>query len=170
MNAVETTQTGYAPFWSDDFDMDLLKIFPDVPKMLRDPDRVLWTVCSHPTYGRINCPSVWNGYGSLLWLSKPNLPRDEHGWFNINGLVSNCQEVECTWLEWLRDMWAHGHTTVILPHKQPMPAIDYNGSFYPIMSDLRGWQRQDVSVPRKLGLQWIMRCDFILNTLTEGKH
>lgn len=151
------------PFWSDDFDMDLLKIFPDVPKMLRDPERKLWTVCENTTLGRINCPVMWNGPGSLLWLEKPNLIRDKDGWFNVHGLVSSAEEVECTWLEWLRDLWAHAHPAVILPVHLSLPCIDYNGSFYPIMSDLRGWYKQDVGPCRESAIRWIMRCDRILS-------
>jgi hypothetical protein len=92
-------------FWSDDFDMDLLKIFPDLIAALgATADLTLWTL-GHRTFGRLNHPSVWNTHAAFIWFEKPNLNRDEHGWFNIGGCVSDDEEVECTWLELLRDQW-----------------------------------------------------------------
>ncbi len=98
--------------------MDLLKIFPNVTKMLRQPERILWTL-GYQTMGRLNHPAVWNSHGdshgAFLWLEKPNLARDAHGWVNLGGYACTEPEIECTWLEWLRDAWAHSYGTVILP-------------------------------------------------------
>jgi hypothetical protein len=58
-----------AKFWSDDFDMDLLKVFPQVEGMLRDPNIPLWTV-GHESHGRLNHPACWNSYGAFLWLQE----------------------------------------------------------------------------------------------------
>jgi hypothetical protein len=140
--------------------MDLLKVFPNVPMMIREPDRVLWTV-GHTSFGRLNHPTCWNSHGAYLWLTKPNLERDENGWFNVDGCVSHAAEVECTWLEWLRDAWSHNYGAVILPARRQLPPSDHL-SFERIMYDLRGWHKQDVTDSRKTALQWIMRCDFIL--------
>jgi hypothetical protein len=153
-------------FWSDDFDMDLLKVFPDTPSLLREPDRVLWTV-GHTTDGRLNHPTSWNTHGAFLWLQKPNLERDKHGWFSIGGCVSNCQEVECTWLEWLRDVWSHSIGAVILPSNRRLPPPPTN-DFMAIMYDLRGWQKRDVTESRKRAMQWILRCDFILSQVVNA--
>ena len=99
-------------FWSDDFDMDLLKLFPNLPQMLGESAEVtLWTLC-RGTNGRINLPCCWNTYdglAALVWLKKPNLVRDEHGWINVFGMVANEPEMECTWLELLRDQWPHSY-------------------------------------------------------------
>ena len=154
-------------FWADDFDMDLLKVFPNVKGMLRDPDIPLWTV-GHESYGRLNHPCCWNDYGAFLWLQKPNLARDKHGWFSIGGHVSNEPEIECTWLEWLRDAWSHHYATMILPSQQRLPASPDN-DFMAIMYDLRGWHKTaDLAEHRKRALHWIMRCDFILQTLRSA--
>jgi hypothetical protein len=156
------TPTSTRPkFWSDDFDMDLLKIFPELPTLIREPDRLLWTV-GHTTFERLNHPNTWNSHGAYLWLRKPNLPRDAHGWFNVEGCVDNAPEVECTWLEWLRDAWSHLYPTVVMPSRQRLPGSPQE-AFMAIMYDLRGWQRRDVSEHRKRSLRWVMSCDFILS-------
>jgi hypothetical protein len=135
--------------------------------MLREPDAILWTVCSHPTYGRLNHPTVWNTHGSFLWLEKPNLERDEHGWFNIGGCVGDSHEIECTWLEWLRDAWSHSISAVILPSGlglAPAPRQDFDA----IMFDLRGWNKaQNLGENRANALRWLMRCDAILTKAKE---
>jgi hypothetical protein len=159
-------------FWSDDFDMDLLKIFPNAPKMLAHPDRVLWTV-GHTSYGRLNNPCCWNtaggGYGAFLWMVKPNLERDKYGWFNIGGYVANEPEVECTWLEWMRDAWAHMHAATILPTGRRLPPFQW-APFERIMYDLRGWHKRDVSEDRADALRWITRCDSIIEAAAGGSE
>lgn len=156
-----TTAHEQLPFWSDDFDMDLLKVFPDTPKMLTNPYRTLWTVGA-TTYGRLNHPTCWNSHGAFLWFHKPNLPRDKHGWFNVLGCVSNTEEVECTWLEWLRDQWVHSWGgTLIMPLQRrlpPSPQLAFND----IMYDLRGWHKRDVSAQRNEAIRWVLRSDRIL--------
>ena len=64
------------PFWSDDFDTDLLRVFPDVDTLLGETINVpIWTI-SHTTYGRLNCPSQWTKpFGCFLWLEPPNCAR-----------------------------------------------------------------------------------------------
>lgn len=154
-------------FWSDDFDMDLLKVFTAVPKILKAPDRVLWTV-GGTTYGRLNHPTCWNSHGAFLWLEKPNLLRDERGWFNVLGCVSKSEEVECTWLEWLRDQWVHSWGgALIMPHQQPLPPAPQL-AFNDIMEDLRGYHKQDCSKQRKEALQWIIRCDSIISKMDRN--
>ena len=153
-------------FWSDDFDMDLLKVFPDVARMLRAPDRLLWTV-GHTTHGRLNHPTVWNSHGAFLWLTKPELARDENGWFNVDGCVDDAPEIECTWMEWLRDAWVHSYGTLVLPHRRLLPEAPRR-DFDTIMYDRRGWRKQDVTGARKQALQWLIRCDFILHWMSSS--
>jgi hypothetical protein len=147
-------------FWSDDFDMDLLKVFPNVPKMLKEPDLIVWTV-GHESFGRLNHPNTWNSHGAFLWTVRPALQRDEHGWFNIDGCVGDSPEIECTWLEWLRDAWSHHYGAIILPAKRMLPPSDWP-SFERIMYDLRGWHKCNVSEDRATALKWIMRCETLL--------
>ena len=148
-----------AKFWSDDFDMDLLKLFPDLPKMLgRSADISLWTV-GHTTYERLNSPCCWNQYqglSAIVWPYKPDLPRDEHGWFNVNGLVANEPEVECTWLELLRDQWPHSYGFVLIPTGKWFPEAP-RYEFDQIMWDLRGWRKSpEIEKHRAVALSWIV--------------
>lgn len=139
-------------FWSDDFDMDLLKVYPNAVEALGATAEIkLWTI-SHETYGRINCPVAWNTYTGLqsfLWLENPylNLARDKHGWINIDGFVCNEPVLECTWLEWLRDMWSHQHRWLLIPSGN-IANVEHGGvhfagmdwwSFEKVMWHIRGW-------------------------------
>jgi hypothetical protein len=133
------TERKMSQFWSDDFDMDLLKLWPDLPaKLGPTADIHLWTVGS-TSYDRLNHPTVWNTHGSFLWLEKPNLERDTVGWFRVQGCVSNAEEIECTWLEWLRSWWPHHHGFLL-------EGILFDASndryFESIMARVRGWRQQ----------------------------
>lgn len=143
-------------FWSDDFDMDLLKIFPDLETLLGDPSRRLWTV-GRQSHGRLNHPVTWNTHGAFLWTEEPKLERDAHGWFNVHGCTSNESIVECTWLEWLRDAWPHGYGAIILPSGVSFPPAP-QADFHAIMYDLRGIRKTDVSKSMARAKRWIFDC------------
>ena len=150
------------PFWSDDFDMDLLKVFPDLPEKLgATKDVLLWTV-GHETYGRLNHPAVWNSHmGSLafFWLEPPVLERREGGWFTLpGGYTDDSPLVECTWLEVLRDGWVHGFA-MVLKDRIVWNARDIQQDFDRIMADLRGYHKQDVSEHRARALASLMRAN-----------
>jgi hypothetical protein len=134
--------SSYPRFWSDDFDMDLLKLWPDLPEKLGPTSGVhLWTVGSM-TYGRLNHPTVWNAHtGCLayLWFEKQNLPRDPDGWFRIHGCVSNSPEIECTWLEWLRSWWPHHHGFLLSSQYFDACCDEH---FTQIMNHVRGLDRR----------------------------
>lgn len=98
-------------FWSDDFDMDLLRVFPNLPMLLGATAAIeLWTV-GHESYGRLNHPTCWDtphGLTAFFWFQPPELVRNAHGWFWLDGgYVGNDQALRATWLEVLRDCWAH---------------------------------------------------------------
>ncbi len=127
-------------FWSDSFDMDLLNLWPDLTTMLGPTaDIPLWTVGS-ARHGRLNHATVWHPHGAYLWLEKQDLTRDEDGWFSINGCVSNAQEIECNWLEWLRSWWAHHHGFLL--SGEYFDACGYE-DFERIMYSIRGWRGYD---------------------------
>lgn len=157
-----TTMNNEPPFWSDDFDMDLLKVIPNVREDLGEyADRTLWTV-GHvdKRNGRLNHPVCWNTHGAFeafAWLQKPNLVRDKYGWFNIGGCVGDEPEVECTWLELLRDQWAHSYAFILLPSRS---------YFYParrrhfdrLMYRIRGWEpdSEAAAVAEMKGRLWVV--------------
>lgn len=144
-------------FWSDNFDMDLPKVFPNILEILGETaEQKIWTV-GHETFERLNHPAVWNTHGAYVWLDKPNLKRDEHGWFSIDSCVSNEKEIECTWLELLRDQWPHNYAFILLPVRAQFPSPPYR-DFERIMYNLRGWHKyDDIQDSRNSALQWITR-------------
>lgn len=141
-------------FWSDDFDMDLLKVFPQFVESVQVfASRELWTV-GHRTHGRLNHPTVWNTHGAFVWLAKPNLPRDKNGWFNINGYVDDSEEIECTWLELVRDQWAHNYDFLLMPSRSLFRSAGWN-VFEEIMYHARGWRESDrIEMTREVALTW----------------
>jgi hypothetical protein len=147
-------------FWSDDFDMDLLMVFPGLPKHLgKTADVVLYTL-GHTTWGRLNHPACWNtrlGLTAFFWLSAPNLERDKHGWVRLpHGCTTNEPIVECTWLELLRDGWVHQFAPVI--EDRPLPSFGSLWSpFNRIMGSLRGYRPGDVAQERATCLATLMR-------------
>lgn len=147
-------------FWGDDFDMDLLKIFPNLPQMISAPDRELWTVGSHKD-GSLLHPTVWNSHGAYLWTENPTILRDEHGWFNVHGCVADSEVVQCTWLEWLRDAWVHSYGWLMLPSLVPVPAAPRD-AFNVIMYDLRKWTPRDTTLAKVEAMSWVVECDFRL--------
>ncbi|HWP53619.1 MAG TPA: hypothetical protein VN476_05755 [Pyrinomonadaceae bacterium] len=152
-----SNEGGRHKFWSDDFDMDLLKVFPNTLELLGDTaDEKVWTV-GHDSFGRLNHPVVWNTHGAYVWLDKPNLRRDKHGWFNIDSCVSDDPEIECTWLELLRDQWVHSFAFILLPVRVQFPSPSYR-DFERIMYDLRGWHKyEDVQASLDSALKWLVR-------------
>ena len=52
--------TARAPFWSDNFDIDLLKVIPDADMMLGEAADVVLYTHSHTPHGGVNCPTVWH--------------------------------------------------------------------------------------------------------------
>jgi hypothetical protein len=150
--------------WCDDFDMDLLKIFPSTPQMLGDlANMPLWTVGGE-TDSKLNHPCVWNSHGAFVWTDTPILPRDKHGWFNVGGCVGDAPIVPCTLLEFLRDQWVHEYAAIVLPSRRVLPAPDM-ADFQDIMYDIRGWKKsQNIERSRQGALRWLLRCQQIMET------
>jgi hypothetical protein len=131
------------PFWSDNFDMDLLRLFPKLPEALGPvAGGRLWTY-GGVTGGRLNHPAVWNanvGLVSLFWTRKPEHARDAGGFVDIEGRLTNASLVECTFLEMIRDAWPHQNALILERHilwKTPRDHFDE------ILYDLRGWRKSD---------------------------
>lgn len=161
-------QVDFPPFWSDDFDMDLLKVFPHIIKILGDTTITpLWTV-GRTTHGRLNHPTVWDdpcGSLALFFTHEPRLERDAHGWFRIKGFyVDNAPVVPCTWVEVLRDAWPH-HYAVTVDDMVLWNSSDLQDAFMRIMYDLRGWQKADITADRKKALHSIARANEKLRVL-----
>jgi len=158
-------------FWSDDFDMDLLRVFPNLPMLLGATAAIeLWTV-GHESYGRLNHPTCWDtphGLTAFFWFQPPQLRRDAHGWFWLDGgYVGNDQALRATWLEALRDCWAHQYAISlegrIVWDSQPM-WLDFER----IMYVTRGWATGDISGNRNKVLRSILKANRRFAGLIEG--
>ncbi|WP_375782888.1 hypothetical protein ACE10Z_23530 [Bradyrhizobium sp. Pha-3] len=97
------------PFWSDDFDMDLPKIFPEAHHLLGDLAGVeMWTGGSADANGRLNHPSCWNtDVGLAAFFGFSDTGRDE-GFYVASG-----GRVRCTAWEAFRDAWCRNYVMVI---------------------------------------------------------
>lgn len=135
------------PFWSDNFDMDLPKIFPDARKMLGDLAEVELVTSGTPdSNGRLNHPCVWNHHdGTIAFFGFDNPGRDTSFYVSPSAV-----ELKCTAWEAFRDAWAHSFVMVIDQRR-----VWDTGALWPhfetIMWDLRGWQggHRDATVARR---------------------
>lgn len=160
------------PFWSDDFDTDLLKVCPSLIDDLGDDANIeLWTVgMPDRRYGNLNHPSTWNTHGAYLWLEKPNLKRDEYGWINLNGCVSNDEEIKCTLLEFLRDKFIHGFNTIVLPSEFKLYNFPWEW-FQTIMWDIRGiGEKREVESLKNKANQWAVLRASEIKTLRTAQN
>lgn len=117
--------------WCDSFDADLLKVVPGVAEALGDTADLQLTTYSHVTDGRINCPSAWNtdfGLASFFWTAPEFRPPSAY--------CTTEPEVECTFLEVIRDEWVHSCAVVVNRHLVWRPPA---GLLDKLMYDLRGW-------------------------------
>lgn len=122
-----------APFWSDNFDMDLPKIFSGAREILGDlADVQMWTGGRPDANGRLNLPACWNmDNGLTAFFGFHNTGRDESYFY--------CRDrVRCTAWEAFRDCWAHQFVMVVERR------VIWDGSklwspFETIMWNMRGW-------------------------------
>ena len=121
------------PFWSDDFDMDLPKIFPEAREIIGPLGDVELFTHGHTTHGRLNHPSVWNSHDTML------------SFFGFRGAakpsfyyVGRYELVSCTAWEAFRDAWSHAYLIQI--EQRPIwDTFALRRHFDVIMGDLRGW-------------------------------
>lgn len=132
-------------FWSDDFDMDLLKLFPDLPDRLGPvADTPMWTH-GGTSHGRLNHPSVWNGHECMVAFFGlvPGQTGKPDEYYTTNPVV------ECTWLEALRDAWPHSLAIVVDGY-----VVWNTGGMWPtfskIMYDLRGIAKLPIGQAERL--------------------
>jgi len=153
-------------FWSDDFDMDLLSLWPDLPGRLGAIAEVpLWTYGGE-SYGRLNHPSVWNSnsgdFIAFFGLTPETIGKPDSYW-------TDRQVIECTWLEALRDCWSHHYTILCADRilwRSPW------GPFERLMADLRGYGRLAVlhrDQLRGTALASILAATSDLNALLTGR-
>lgn len=134
------------PFWSDDWEGDLLKLVPGVREALGDAEGVtLYTYDGSLTHGRINLPCVWNtdhGLTAYFGVRRGYAFKPPHAF-----TTEAC--VECTWLEVLRDVWSHDYC-VVVDGRVVLAADAFYAVFYPMLEEARGWKKLDDDARQKL--------------------
>jgi len=120
------------PFWSDDFDTDLLKVIPRAAGVLDRVAAPLWTY-GHVSGGRLNHPSVWHTpLGPVAYFGT-----DDSGGWKPDHFHTDGQLVECTWMEVARDAWVHDYV-IVVDYELIWDAHRHAGTFTKLMYDLRG--------------------------------
>jgi hypothetical protein len=126
------------PFWSDTFDLDLLKVIPGVEELLGDTADVTLYTHGHiaemdqPDACRLISPTCWNttrGFAAFFGFREPRKP---------SAFWTDDPIVECTFLEALRDAWVH--TYVLMVEQRTiivMPRLALH--FQRLLSHHRGW-------------------------------
>src|SRR5262245_10946574 len=116
-------------FWSDDLDMDLLKVVPRAADVLATVKAPLWPY-GGTSHGRPNHPAVWDAayFGT-----------DDTGSWKPASYYTSQPLVECTWAEVVRDAWPHTYL-VVVDWVPVWNAGALSGMFTKLMYDLRGWQ------------------------------
>jgi hypothetical protein len=137
-------------FWSDDFDMDLPKIFPEAREIMGPLGDVELFTNGHTMHGRLNHPNVWNSHNTMLsffGFTGPARPSVYH---------TSSELVSCTAWEAFRDAWSHSYLIQI--EKRPIwDTFKLARPFEIIMWNIRGWDEKlerpnDVSKARRLAL------------------
>jgi hypothetical protein len=135
--------TARAAFWSDDFDMDLLRLVPEVPELLGDTGARTLYVRGGTSHGRLNHPAAWldstntddgtNGTeGSHVAFFGHRGPAEPPGYSAGQPVVA------CTVEEALRDAWAHS-LRVVVDDVLVFDGAAFQGPFQDWMYVLRGW-------------------------------
>lgn len=125
------------PFWSDDFDLDFPKLFPEAKAQLGALAAVVLYTPGHTTHGRLNHPSVWNDDHTMLaffGFRGPDVPSPYY--FGSDKIV------RCTAWEAFRDAWPH-HYQITLMRQPVWDTFALDGAFETIMWHVRGWRRDE---------------------------
>jgi hypothetical protein len=118
--------------WCDTFDADLLAVVPGAAEALGDTAGIHLRTYSHPTGGKINCPSAWNTYDdglvAFFWTADEHRPDGSY--------YTDAPVAECTFLEAIRDEWVHScavSVNGVIIWRPPVRLMEQ------LMYDLRGW-------------------------------
>lgn len=133
-----------ARFWSDDFDMDLLKLLPDLEEILGDAADVVLCTYGGTSHGRLNHPSCWNtSSGLAAFFGFRDAAKPE------SFSAGDRELVRCTFEEAIRDCWPH--TYVMLVERRPIfDSQKLRRDFDLLMSHRRKWHEAQTDHDRAL--------------------
>jgi hypothetical protein len=133
---VTTPSIARAPFWSDDFDLDLLRVLPEIETAIgRTGEIVLHThdTLAHPLTRRITHPVCWNtprGPAAFFGFADAATP---------SAYVTDAPLVDCTFLEAVRDCWVHGYLMVV-ERRAVLDGLRLRFSFDVLLTYHRRWR------------------------------
>lgn len=133
--------------WSDDFDMDLMKLFPKLREQREVAAADYLPVWAYASTGWKDVevfahPCTWNGIGAPYFSQRPCDARDNHGWLTMRGGLTTNSELCCiSAFDAVRDCWSH-NLRMLIDWELWTETPCYNGVFYPIMSHIRGWSNE----------------------------
>ncbi|HEX9996687.1 MAG TPA: hypothetical protein VGB45_06060 [Abditibacterium sp.] len=132
----ENATQAAAKMWCDDFDADLLKIFPhgEIERLVEPVAGLTLYTMGNQTGGKLNHPSVWNGrYGTEAFFgTKPENStfKPESYWCDHESAIP------CTVLEMLRDWWPHSYNVLL----DGIPVLgECSAQMMGLLYHLRGW-------------------------------
>lgn len=129
--------TTRAPFWADDFDMDLLRLVPELPELLGPVGQRVLYVRGGTSYGRLNHPAAWpSDGGSMVAFFGHRGPTEPEGFCAGQSVVA------CTAEEALRDAWAHS-LRVVVDGVGVFDGGAFDGAFQGWMYAVRGHEHCD---------------------------
>jgi len=120
--------------WCDNFDMDLYKVIPDAKRIIEPTKGIHLFTHGHFYEGKLNHPSVWNGYhGIMAFFGFHDPAKPGEYW-------TDAPIIECTWEEVVRDAWCHSY--IILVELRPIwSTCLLQREFEDIMRHIRGWDK-----------------------------
>lgn len=123
--------------WCDDFDMDLYKAIPEAKRILEPVKDIPLFTHGSLTDGKLNHPSVWNGYhGTIAFFGFENPAKLEGYW-------TDWPVIQCTFEEAVRDAWPHDY--LIIVEREPVwDAFSLRHQFDDIMWHIRGLDKESL--------------------------
>lgn len=137
----EATRLKATPFWSDAFDMDLLKVIPEAADILAPVANIVLEVAGRPDKnGKLNHPTVWNGDRAMVGFACLKGAVGDIVWwppfYSDDGVRHT---VNATLMELARDIWAHNCLIGVNGGRAILDSSDLWPTFETLMGDLRGW-------------------------------
>lgn len=121
-----------AQFWSDGFDMDLLRVCPEAIDALGETGQRVLYVRGGTSHGRLNHPSAWGHDRGFVSFFGHRGPTEPPSW------CSGEPVRECTVEEMIRDAWVHDLVCVV-DGVEVFDGATLAGDFQRWMYHLRGW-------------------------------
>lgn len=143
--------------------MDLYKVIPEAKRLISAVQDIHLFTHGRLTDGKLNHPSVLNGYHGIIAFFGFDDPAKPTGYW------TDAPVIECTFEEVVRDAWCHSYQ-VIVELRHIWSAYSLVEQFEDIMWHIRGWDRncpRDIQAAKKRVLTSLAIACGKLKTLVE---